>query len=142
MGIFNIYETVKKAIQDVVAPEIQGLKGEIRTLQAEIKRLDDKVTSEVKRLDEKIESKHHEVLLEIKRLDEKMTSGFKHLDDKVTSEIRRLDEKSDSKHNEVLSEIRRLDGKIDALDGKLEFVIKFHERLARVEAKLGLGQGS
>lgn len=124
MGIFNLYETVRRAIQDVVAPEIQGLKGDFRALQAEIKRLD-----------EKIDSKHNEVLSEIRRLDEKMTSEIRRLDEKMTLEFKRLDDK-------VTSEIRRLDDKIHALDGKVDFAIKFHERLAKVEAKLGLGQGS
>lgn len=95
MGIFNLYETVRKAIQDVVAPEIQGLKGDFRALQAEVKRLD-----------ERIDLRHNEVLSELRRLDEKMTSEFKRLDDKVTSEIRRLDDK------------------IHALDGKVEGILK------------------
>jgi len=55
----NVYEQVKQALQDVVAPEIRELK-------IEIKRLDEKIDSglqgiraemhsEFKRLDEKIE---------------------------------------------------------------------------------------
>jgi hypothetical protein len=36
------------------------------------------------------------------------------------------------------STARRLDEKIDSLDKKIDFAIRFHERLARVEAKLDL----
>lgn len=69
----GVYEEVKQASQDIVAPELRALQGEIR------------------RLDEKIDSKHNEVVSEIKRLDEKIDS----LKSEVTSEIRRLDEKID-----------------------------------------------
>ena len=50
----GVYEEVKQALQDIVAPEL-------RALQVEIKRLD-----------EKIDSKHSELSSEIKRLDEKI----------------------------------------------------------------------
>ena len=50
----NVYEQVKKALEDIVAPEL-------RSLQVEIKRLDDKI-------DTKIES----LKTEIKRMDEKI----------------------------------------------------------------------
>ena len=103
----NVYEQVKQALQDVVAPELKGL-------QIEIRRLDEKIDSGLKRLDEKIDSKHDELL----------------------SEIRRLDEKIDSKHNEVLSEIRRLDGKIDSLDDKIELGFEFRDRFTALETKV------
>jgi len=50
----GVYEEVKQALQDIVAPEL-------RALQVEIKRLD-----------EKIDSKHSELSSEIKRLDKKI----------------------------------------------------------------------
>ena len=50
-----IYEEVKQALQDIIAPEL-------RSIQVEIKRLDDKIDSikaeigtEMRRLDEKID---------------------------------------------------------------------------------------
>ncbi|MEW6556321.1 MAG: hypothetical protein AB1349_03100 [Elusimicrobiota bacterium] len=61
----NVYEQVKQALQDIVAPEIRELK------------------TEIKRLDEKIDSKHNELLSEIKRLDEKIDSGLTRLDEKI-----------------------------------------------------------
>lgn len=88
MALFNIYESVKRAVQDFVSPEVQRLVGELRALQAK---------------------------------------------------IRRLDEKIDAKHNEVLAQIYRLDEKVDSLAGRMDLALKFHDRLARLEAKVGLG---
>ncbi|MBI3990502.1 MAG: hypothetical protein HY347_12905 [candidate division NC10 bacterium] len=98
MALFNIYENVKRAIQDLVSPEIQRLMGEIRALQVEVRRLD-----------EKIDSRHRETLSEIHRLDERLGS-----------------------------ELLRLDQKIDGLAEKMDLALKFHDRLARLEAKVGL----
>ena len=58
----NVYEQVKQALQDIVAPEIRALQVEIR------------------RLDEKIDSKHSELLSEIRHLDEKIELGFEFRD--------------------------------------------------------------
>ncbi len=73
----GVYEEVKQALQDIVAPELRALQ------------------------------------VEIKRLDEKIDSGMQRLDEKIDSGIQRLDAKIDSKHNEIVSEIKRLDEKID-----------------------------
>ena len=120
MALFNVYDSVKKAIQDIVSPEIEGLKGQIQAVHSEIRRLDEKFTTEIRRLDEKIDSRNNKVLSEIRRLDEKMTT-----------EIRRLGGKIDALD-------RRLNEKIDMLDKKLDLAIQIHDRPARVEAKLGL----
>jgi len=114
----GVYENVKKALQDIVAPELQALRGEI-------KRLDEKIDSlreiEIKRLDEKIDSLRE---IEIKRLDEKIDSQSRGINDRINS-----------LRNEILSEIKRLDGKIDSLDSHLRIAIDIRERLAKVEAK-------
>jgi peptidoglycan hydrolase CwlO-like protein len=65
----GIYEEVKQALQDVVAPEL-------RALQTEIKRLDEKIdllrNVEIKRIDEKIDFLKSEIMTEIRRLGEKI----------------------------------------------------------------------
>ncbi len=66
----GVYEDVKQALQDVVAPEI-------RSLQAEIKRLEETIRGEIKRLDQKTDSLKAEILTEIRRLDEKIDAQFK-----------------------------------------------------------------
>lgn len=61
----GVYEEVKQALQDIVAPEL-------RALHVEIKRLDEKIDSGMQRLDEKIDSLKSEITSEIRRLDEKI----------------------------------------------------------------------
>lgn len=68
----NVYEQVKQALQDIVAPELKAL-------QVEIRRLDEKIDSKVDMLSNKIDSVKSEVLTEIKRLDEKIDG----VDDKI-----------------------------------------------------------
>ena len=68
----NIYEQVKQALQDIVAP---GLKA----IEIEIKRLDDKIETRFTSSDVKVDSLRREITSEIKRLDDKIDS----LDDKI-----------------------------------------------------------
>ena len=42
----NIYESVKKALQDIIAPELKTIQGQIDSLRIELR-------SEIKRLGEK-----------------------------------------------------------------------------------------
>ena len=109
MALFSVYDSVKRAIQDIISPELEGLKGQIQALHSEIRRLDEKITVEIRRLDEKI-----------------------------SLESRRLEGKIDALDQKMTAEIRRLDGKIDTIDKKIDLAIQIHDRLARVEAKLGI----
>jgi len=70
----SVYEQVKQALQDIVAPEL-------KSIQVEIKRLDDKI-------DTKIES----LKTEITRLDDKVEN----LDKRLSSKIDSLDDKIDT----------------------------------------------
>jgi len=58
---------VKKALQDIVTPEIKAL-------QVEIKRLDDKIDLFHETFDYKIDSSCNQVISEIKRVDERIDS--------------------------------------------------------------------
>lgn len=51
----GIYEGVKQALQDVVAPELRALQVEIKRCDGKIVFLKSEVTSEIRRLDEKID---------------------------------------------------------------------------------------
>lgn len=61
----SIYENVKKAIQDIVAPELKTIQGQIETLRAEAKGRAAELRAEIRRLDEKIDGNS-------KRLEEKI----------------------------------------------------------------------
>ncbi|MEK6682035.1 MAG: hypothetical protein AABY79_08745 [Nitrospirota bacterium] len=51
----GVYEEVKQALQDIVAPELRALQVEIKRLDEKIDSLRNEVTTEIKRLDEKID---------------------------------------------------------------------------------------
>ncbi len=52
----NIYESVKKALQDIVAPELRTIQGQIDSTRVELR-------TEIKRLDEKIENVNEKVTM-------------------------------------------------------------------------------
>jgi len=75
----SVYEQVKRALQDIVVPEIKAL-------QVEIKRLNEKMDSGFRRLNEKMDSVRAELLSEIKRLDSRIDGLDREL--KLAIEIR------------------------------------------------------
>ncbi|MEK7289691.1 MAG: hypothetical protein AAB067_05890 [Planctomycetota bacterium] len=107
----SVYDQVKQALQDVVAPEIKAL-------QIEIKRLDEKIDNRFASLDEKVDTR------------------FASLDEKIDTRFISLDGKVDSLRREMIAEIRRLDDKVDNLDEKIDIAIQIRERLAALEARL------
>ncbi len=72
----GVYEQVKQALQDIVAPEL-------KSIQAEIRRLDSRIDSFKSELGNRIDSLKSEITTEIKRLDEKIDS----LDNKIDTAI-------------------------------------------------------
>lgn len=67
----SVYDQVKQALQDVVAPEIKAL-------QIEIKRLDEKIDNRFASLDEKVNTR-------FASLDEKIDTRFSALEARLTS---------------------------------------------------------
>ncbi|RLE47454.1 MAG: hypothetical protein DRJ31_08830 [Candidatus Methanomethylicota archaeon] len=98
----NIYEQVKQALQDIVAPKIREERGEIEGVRTEIRRLDERIDG----LDGRIGG-----------LDEKLVSKIDSLRSEVTTEIRRLDEKIVI-GLELREKIAALEAKIAALTDK------------------------
>lgn len=111
-----VYDQVKRALQDVVAPELSAIKGEIR------------------RLDEKIDSTRNELLARTDALDKKI-DGTKN---ELLARTDALDEKIDSTKNELLAEIKRVDSRMESLEREVRVSLEIRERLAAVEAKLGI----
>ena len=75
----GVYENVKRALQDIVAPEIKALR-------VEIKRLDEKIESLSRGIGDKINSLRNELLAEIRRVDGRIDSFDSHL--QVAMDIR------------------------------------------------------
>ena len=63
---------VKQAIQELIVPDLREIKSDVKGLQIEIKRLDEKIDAQGARFDDKISSLRNEMLSEFRRLDEKI----------------------------------------------------------------------
>lgn len=68
--IKNTYDTVKQAFQDVIAPQLAEIKGELSAVRAEIRRIDNRLDNSEKRLDDKIDALRAELSLTRQHLDE------------------------------------------------------------------------
>lgn len=79
----SVYEQVKQALQDIVAPELKSIQVEIRRLDSRIDSLKSETISRIDSLDNKIDSLKSEIATEIKRLDSKIDS----LDNKIDTAI-------------------------------------------------------
>src|SRR6266581_3536105 len=117
MKAVGVYDQIKTAFQDIVAPELHAIRGDIRVLDQRIVGVDESLGA-------KIDSVDARLTVQISALDEKIDG----LDDRVITRI-------DSLRNEVISEIGRLDARIDGVDRELRAAIDIRERLAALEAR-------
>jgi hypothetical protein len=65
----GVYDQVTKAYQDIVAPEVHSLRGDIRLLDQRVVGLDQKIDGIDVRVTTKIDSLRTELIAEIRRLD-------------------------------------------------------------------------
>ncbi len=116
----GVYDQIKKALQDLVAPELQAIRGDIHGVRADIRVLDQKIDGVDARLTTKIDA-----------LDQK-------IDDvgvRLTTRIDSLRAETVSMKGELLAEVRRVDVRIDSVDRELRTAIDIRERLAALEAR-------
>jgi len=106
MSRMGVYDQIKKAFQDLIAPELHAIRGDLRLV------------------DQKIDG-----------VDERLTAKIDALDARLTIKIDALDEKIDFLKGELIAEIRRVDTRIDGLDRELRTAIDIRERLAALEAR-------
>ena len=93
---------VNQLIQELVVPELREMKAEIKGLQIEIKRLEEKIDLQSSRLDEKIDAQGA-------KFDDKIEAYGAKLDDRISS----LRNEMLSLRNEMMSEFLRLDERVD-----------------------------
>jgi prefoldin subunit 5 len=74
MARVGVYDQIKTAFQDLIAPELQALRGEIRVIDQRIISLDQKIDGVDVHLGAKIDSLRGELLSEIRRLDTRIDS--------------------------------------------------------------------
>jgi hypothetical protein len=113
MARVGIYDQIKTAFQDLVAPAIHELRGDLRGLDGRLTALDAKFTEKIDALDAKFD--HKISMFEIK-LDSFRAEAM-------------------SMKNELISEIRRVDTRIDGVERELRLALDVRERLAALEAR-------
>jgi hypothetical protein len=69
MAHVGVYDQIKKAFQDIVAPELHALRSDIRVVDQRIVSLDQKIDGVDARLTTKIDSLRAELVAELRRLD-------------------------------------------------------------------------
>ena len=74
MAAMGIYDQIKSLFQDVIAPEIHGLRGDIHRLDTKIDGVDARLTAKIEALDVKTTSMKAELLAEIRRVDVRIDS--------------------------------------------------------------------
>jgi len=62
MTAMGVYDQIKKAFQDIIAPELHALRGDIRLLDQKIDAVDARLTI-------KLDSLRNEMIAEIRRVD-------------------------------------------------------------------------
>ena len=69
MNRMGIYDQIKAALQDLVAPELQAIRADIRRLDQKIDDVDGRLTIKIDSLAAQTSSMKNELISEIRRVD-------------------------------------------------------------------------
>jgi chromosome segregation ATPase len=127
----GVYDQIKRALQDLIAPELHAIRSDIRMLDQKIDGVDAKLTAKIDALDQKIDGVDARLTIKIEALDQKIGD----LDSRLTTRFDSLRTEMGSHKGELLAEIRRVDVRIDSVDRELRTAIDIRERLAALEAR-------
>ena len=106
MKRMGLYDQVKSAFQDLIAPELDAIRGDIHRLDQKVDGVDARLTT-------------------------KIDSGIGSL----RTEVGSLRTEMNSMKGELVAEIRRVDARIDGMERELRTAIDIRERLAALEAR-------
>lgn len=123
----GVYDQIKAAFRDIIAPELQVLRGDIQRLDQRIDSIDQRFAGVYQRFD----SLHQTFEQRFQGLNEKIDD----LDVRLNVRIDSLRTETVSMKGELLAEIRRVDTRIDGVDRELRTAIDIRERLAALEAR-------
>ena len=76
----EMIEEIRELFQNLIAPQFEGIKGDIRALDAKVSALDTRM-----------ESFRRELLSEIRRVDEVLSADFVRLEEKVDLRLANVD---------------------------------------------------
>src|SRR5262245_62007831 len=69
MSSMGVYDQIKTAFQDIIAPELHAIRGDIRVLNQKVDGLDGRLSAKLDSVDVKVDSLRNELISEIRRLD-------------------------------------------------------------------------
>jgi len=69
MSRIGVYDQIKRAFQDLIAPELHAIRGDLRLLDQKIDGVDARLSTKIDAIDQKIDSVKSELLSEIRRVD-------------------------------------------------------------------------
>jgi len=69
MSRMGVYDQIKRAFQDLIAPELHAIRGDLRLLDQKIDGVDARLSTKIDAIDQKIDSVKSELLSEIRRVD-------------------------------------------------------------------------
>jgi predicted nucleic acid-binding Zn-ribbon protein len=109
MWRMGFYDSIKSAMQDVIAPALHELRGDIVAMRGEMQGM----RTDIQRVDQKIDN----------------------VDARLSDKIDSLAAQMGHMRGELIAEIRRVDARIDGVDRELRTAIDIRERLAALEAR-------
>lgn len=104
MAAKGIYDTVKQAIQDVVAPDLERIKGQLTGVDARLGAVE-------KRVDEGLTGVRAELKADLSAVRAELKADLS----AVRAEIRGMDDRLGSFRNEMHAELRSVNARMDAL---------------------------
>jgi hypothetical protein len=141
MMAMGVYDQIKTAFRDIIAPELQVLRGDIQRLDQRFDSVDQRFDSVDQRFDS-IDQRFAGVYQRFDSLQQTFEQRFQGLNEKIDDLDVRLNVRIDSLRTEtvsmkgeLLAEIRRVDTRIDGVDRELRTAIDIRERLAALEAR-------
>jgi hypothetical protein len=124
MPRMGIYEQIKSAIQDLVAPALHEMRGDIQAMRADIHRLDQKIDGGNAGLNDRLDN-----------VDARLSDRLDNMDARLSGKLDSLAAQMGHMKGELIAEIRRVDARIDGVDRELRTAIDIRERLAALEAR-------
>ena|SRR5215470_14314168 len=124
MARMGIYDQIKSAIQDLVAPTLHEMRGDIQALRADIHRLDQKIDGASAGLSDRLDN-----------VDARLSDRLENMDARLSGKLDSLAAQMGHMKGELIAEIRRVDARIDGVDRELRTAIDIRERLAALEAR-------
>jgi hypothetical protein len=103
---YQAIEQIRELFQTLIAPQLEGIKGDIRALDAKFDAKFETVRIKIDGVDSKVESYRRELLAEIRRVEEVLSADFVRLEEKVDLRLGSMNEKLELHRRELLAEIK------------------------------------